>query len=78
MIRLEDEVNILFTNPEGQKAQITINVKQLLNNTSDDFHEWLDDSEPCTSASCNNESQNFCDCGSDFEDYEIYGIELKK
>lgn len=76
MIRFEDEVKILFVNPEGKKADITINIKQLLENTSDDFYEWLDDSQPCTSSGCNNESQNFCDCGSYFEDYEIYGIEL--
>jgi len=78
MKKFEDEVKILFVNTEGKKAEITINVKQLLENTSDDFYEWLDDSEPCTSSGCNNESQNFCDCGSSFEDYEIYGIEFVK
>lgn len=78
MKRFEDEVKILFVNTEGKKANITITVKQLLENTSDDFYEWLDDSDPCTSASCNNESQNFCDCGSSFEDYEIYGVEFVK
>ena len=70
-MKLEDNVTIVFKNTEGKEAKITITVKDLLENTSDDFYEWLDDSEPCTSASCNNESQNFCDCGSEFEDYEI-------
>lgn len=75
-MKLEDYVKIVFKNTEGKKAEITVTVKQLLENTSDDFYEWLDDSEPCTSASCNNESQNFCDCGSSFEDYEICEIQL--
>ena len=75
-MKLEDNVIIVFKNTEGEKANITITVKQLLENTSDDFYEWLDDSEPCTSASCNNESQNFCDCGSSFEDYEICEVQL--
>jgi hypothetical protein len=75
-MKLEDYVKIVFKNTEGKKADITVTVKQLLENTSDDFYEWLDDSEPCTSASCNNESQNFCDCGSSFEDYEICEIQL--
>jgi hypothetical protein len=75
-MKLEDYVKIVFINTEGKKADITVTVKQLLENTSDDFYEWLDDSEPCTSASCNNESQNFCDCGSSFEDYEICEIQL--
>lgn len=70
-MKLEDNVTLMFKNTDGKEAKITITVKDLLENTSDDFYEWLDDSEPCTSASCNNESQNFCDCGSKFEDYEI-------
>ena len=73
-MKLEDEVKILFKNDSGDSKIITITVKQLLENTSDDFYEWLDDSDPCISASCNNESQNFCDCGSSFEDYEIIEV----
>ena len=75
-IRLEDYVKVKFVNKEMEQASITITVKQLVENTVDDFYEWLDESEQCTSASCNNESQNFCDCGSDFEDYEFCGIEF--
>jgi len=71
----KDYVKIIFKNDSNQKAEITITVQQLLDNTLDDFYEWLDDSEPCTSASCHNESQNFCDCGSQFEGYEFYKIE---
>lgn len=73
-MKLEDNVTLVFKNTYGKEAKITITVKDLIENTSDDFYEWLDDSEPCTSASCNNESQNFCDCGSEFGDYEIYEL----
>lgn len=76
-MKLEDNVTIVFKNTEGKEAKITITVKNLLKNTSDDFYEWLDDSEPCTSASCNNESQNFCDCGTSYKDYEIYSVEIR-
>ena len=75
-MNLENEVKIVFRNDEGKTKEIMVTVRQLLENTTDDFYEWLDDTEPCTSASCNNESQNFCDCGSSFEDYEISSIEL--
>jgi len=70
-MKLEDKVTIVFKNEQDKKAEITITVKELLENTSDEFYEWLDETEPCTSSGCNNESQNFCDCGSAFEDYEI-------
>ena len=75
-MNLEGEVKIIFKNTEGDTKNIIVTVQQLLENTSDDFYEWLDDSEPCTSSGCNNESQNFCDCGSQFEDYTVCGIEL--
>lgn len=75
---LEDEVQIIFKNDKGEQKEITVSVNQLLLQTTDDFYEWLDDTEPCISASCNNESQNFCDCGSVYEDYTIIGIKTNK
>ena len=68
-MKLDEKVLIVFKNKEGQKEQIQITVYEMLENTTDDFLEMLD--EPCNSSGCNNESQNFCDCGSSFEDYEI-------
>jgi len=73
----KQEVNIVFKNTDGDIKEITVTVEQLLEENSDQFYEWLDDTAPCTSASCNNESNNFCDCGSSFEDYEIVGIRIK-
>lgn len=68
---LENEVKIVFKNDEIKIKDITVTVKQLLENTTEYFYELLNNTEPCTSASCNNESQNFCDCGSSFDDYII-------
>lgn len=72
---LEQTVKILFKDDKGNSAQIEITAKQLIEKCDYDFYEMLCDS-PCTSASCNNENQNFCDCGSEYEDYEICGIEF--
>ena len=70
-MKLTEEVKIIFKNSEGQKEEMTITVDELLENTKDDLYEMLENTRPCTSASCNNESQNFRDCGGSFEDYVI-------
>ena len=70
-MKLTEEVKIIFKNSEGQKEEMTITIDKLLESTKDDLHEMLEETRPCTSASCNNESQNFCDCGGSFEDYLI-------
>lgn len=73
----ETEVEIVFKNPNtGEEKTLGASLKELLERSVDDFYEALDDTEPCTSASCNNESQNFCDCGSYFEDFEIVDIRI--
>jgi len=73
-MKLDEEVKIIFKNHEGKTAEIVVTIKQLLENTIDDFNEWLEDTKPCTSANCNNESQNFCDCDSAFDGYEIVEV----
>lgn len=73
-MKLNEEVKIIFKNDEGKTAEITITVNQLLDKTKDDFYEMLEETIPCNSSSCNNESQNFCDCGSNFEEYEIVEV----
>lgn len=77
-MELTDKVKIVFSNNSGDKAEIEISINQLIENTIDDFHDMLDNSAPCTSSGCNNESQNFCDCGSIFDEYEITGIDFIK
>jgi hypothetical protein len=77
-MKLEDKVKVVFKNLEGDTAEIEITVEELLNNTTDDFYDLLESSVPCTSASCNNESQNFCDCGLIYEDYVISEVLVEK
>lgn len=66
------DVKIVFKNSEGRTAEIKITLDQLIDKTREDFYEMLEG--PCTCSSCNNESQNFCDCGSIYEDYEIVEV----
>lgn len=75
-MKLNKTVRIIFKNDTGDIKHISISMEQLLEYTSNDFYEWLDNTSPCTSSSCNNESQNFCDCGGNFEDYEIVDVEI--
>lgn len=68
-MKLKAKVTLIFKNKEGDKKELILTVKDMLERTLEDFYEDL---EPeCTSVSCNNESQNFCDCGAVYEDYEI-------
>jgi hypothetical protein len=70
-MKLTDKVKIIFKNSEGAKEELTITVDKLLDSQKDDLYEMLEDMRPCTSASCNSESQNFCDCGGSFDNYSI-------
>lgn len=74
IMKLEAKVALVFKNKEGKKLELQTTVKDMLERTLEDFYEDL---EPeCTSASCNNESQNFCDCGDVYEDYEVDEVVL--
>lgn len=70
-MKLTDEVKIVFKNSNDDKEEIIINVDKLLESTKDDLYDILEETRPCTSSSCNNESQSFCDCAGSFEDYII-------
>lgn len=73
-MELTDEVKILFKNKEGKTEELDITLDRLLDMTKDDLFEMLEDTQECTSSGCYTESQNFCDCGPSFEDYEIVGV----
>lgn len=75
MIKLkkEDKVTLLFKNGYDF-VELNITVEELLHKTAEDFYDMLEIQHPCTSSSCNNESQNFCDCGKLYGDYEIVEI----
>lgn len=70
-MKLTDNVKIVFKNTDGKTENVNLTVQELLDKTTEDFYEMLDEKYPCNSSGCNNESQNFCDCGSSFDDYEI-------
>lgn len=70
-MKITDDVEIVFTNSKGDNMSLIISVKQLLDKTSDDLYDMLEDQSPCNSSGCNNESQNFCDCGTQYDDFEI-------
>lgn len=71
-MKLDSNITLVFKNKEGNFKELTVTVKDMLERTLDDFYEDLEDE--CTSSGCNNESQNFCDCGASYEDYEIYEV----
>jgi len=73
-MKLESKITLVFKNKEGKKLELQTTVKDMLERTLEDFYEDLE--SECTSASCNNESQNFCDCVAMYEDYEIFEVVL--
>lgn len=73
-MKLDTKINLIFTNPTGGQQCFEVDFNYLIDNDTDGIYENL---EPeCTSASCNNESQNFCDCGGILDDYEITAIQI--
>lgn len=73
-MKLEAKVTLIFKNKEGDKKELVLTVKDMLERTLEEFYEDLEDE--CTNSGCNNESQNFCDCGAVYEDYEITKVVL--
>ncbi len=71
-MKLKSKITLVFKNKEGETKTITTTVIDMLERNLEDFQEELEDE--CTSSGCNNESQNFCDCGGAYEDYEIYEV----
>lgn len=72
--KLDDKLILVFKNGDGDKKELEITFKDLLDRNIKDYYDDLEDE--CTSSSCNNESQNFCDCGLQYEDYEISEVVL--
>ena len=74
-MNLDTKINIVFTDNKGGKTELISTLKEMLDNDPEYFFDKLDEDQKCTSSSCNNESQNFCDCGSVYEDYDITDIQ---
>lgn len=73
-MKLDGRVIIRFKCDGKINREIEVTLQKLVESNEDDIYELLDSLDPCTSSSCNNESQNFCDCGSYLEDYEIFEV----
>jgi hypothetical protein len=70
-MKLDETITLVFKNPKGDKKKINVTIRELLNSSNDDLHDLLESLYPCQSSSCNNESNNFCDCEPIFDDYKI-------
>lgn len=68
-MNLKTKIELILKNKEGDVKKVEYSFKNLLNKTIEDIYDELE--EECTSSGCNNESQNFCDCGPQYEDFEI-------
>jgi len=73
-MELTGKVEIIFKDKKGNTERLSITLDDLIDNTREDLYDMVDRKTPCTSSSCNNESQNFCDCGSIYDDFEIIEI----
>lgn len=76
MKNLTDKVEVLFADENDNKQSIVLTVSELLDKTSDDLYDMLFELDSCNSSGCYNENQNFCDCGSIYDDYTITGIKF--
>lgn len=74
---IKTKVKLILTHEKtGETITIKTTFSEMLNSHPEEYYENLE--QPCNSSSCYNESQNFCDCGPEFEDYYITGLEIIK
>lgn len=77
-INKDNTIILCFVNQTtNETKEVGITLKEFLKYNEEDLSEFLENSYPCTSSSCYNESQNYCDCGGQFEDFEIEKIKFK-
>ena len=72
--KLNTNVSVLFKSGFNF-VELKITLGDLIQKTEEELFELLEEREaPCTCTL--SESQNFCECGGAFEDYEIVEIEI--
>lgn len=69
---INGDFKLILKNDTDDIKEISLPMVLLINNSLETLIENYE--TECNSSSCNNESQNFCDCGSEYEDFEIYDI----
>ncbi len=72
-----DEFEFVFRDKDGREVKNTLTAKRIMELVVDDAFENIDQPD-CTSSGCNNESQNFCDCGGDYDDYVFNRMSLMR
>ena len=72
---MKREIKFKFiVNNEGHRYITgSYTIEQLLERCATNEDILMDLEDECTSSSCNNESQNFCDCGGEFSNAVIIG-----
>ena len=78
-ITLTDEhvFEVVFKHPnEEEYKSLFYDIDDFMNKTLCNFHEDLDESDECQSASCHNEDFNSCGCGSVYEGYEFFKLKI--
>lgn len=73
---IKTNIELVFENPKGEVKKTIYSFETLLDKTLEDVYEDLEDE--CNSSGCNNESQNFCDCGPQYEDFNIKEFNVLK
>lgn len=71
-MKLDDKVTLVFKDDKGGIKEIVLTVRDAMEKSLDEIYDYLE--SECTSSSCNNESQNFCDCGSIYDDYYLIEV----
>ena len=65
-----------FKDKDNNQISSSLNYEKIVELLEETAFENIPEPD-CTSAGCNNESQNFCDCGSIYDNYELSKIELE-
>ena len=77
-IELNNKSELVFhlEDSNGDKILVGMSLSRVEELCAEHVYESLETA--CTESGCNNESQNFCDCGSQYEDYEIKSMSIKQ
>lgn len=75
-MKLDTNIELILKNKSGEVKQVIYSFKDLLDKTTDDIIEDLEDE--CNSSGCYTEGQNFCDCTPQYEDFEINEFNVLK
>lgn len=67
--RMSKEYKVVFQNSDGDRLTIESTLNELMQGAETLLENYEEKNFQCQSSTCNSESQNFCDCPSQYEDY---------